>query len=442
MKALIVSLESFQKGEIPYEVKKYIEDSGIEPFIILDESSKIKTNAPCKEEKKSKRTQAVLKLNKTGERCILTGTFMSKSPVNAYDQMNFLCPNFFNESMYAFAERYEIRRNLPSRRGARIPLTLKDYESIKYRMKRAHEMDKKSKTASYTMATYDSIRSYYGIYKDDCDAIYNSENYTTFKNIDELWNRIGDTCIKVDRNEALDLPPLVYKTYGVDLTEAQKKLYLSLQNQHCTDNITVDNGLKLYLRFQDICNGYEPIETEEVVKLDSNGNEVHKVELLPLKDNPKLDMLEEIMDDLGKEQVVVWCSRTGLLYDAKARLDALGYTTGVYDGKNKNREADYQSFSKGETQVLLLNQASGAYGLDGLKECNYAIYLCNDYSVEHREQSIKRIYRGIVKESKYIIDITVKNTCEDRVVEALKQGRELLSTGETDSSIFLLKENA
>ena len=37
MKALIVSLESFQKGEIPEEVKQYIDSCKIEPFIVLDE---------------------------------------------------------------------------------------------------------------------------------------------------------------------------------------------------------------------------------------------------------------------------------------------------------------------------------------------------------------------------------------------------------------------
>ena len=68
MRCLIVSLESFQKGEIPEEVEQYINSCETEPFIILDESSKIKTNNPCKESKKSKRTQAILKLNKTGQR--------------------------------------------------------------------------------------------------------------------------------------------------------------------------------------------------------------------------------------------------------------------------------------------------------------------------------------------------------------------------------------
>lgn len=434
MKALIISLESFQKGIVPEEVKEYILANHGNVFIILDESSKIKTNNPCKDSKKSKRTQAILKLNKIGHRCILTGTFMSKTPVNAYDQMNFLKDGFFPESMFAFTERYELRRNLPSVRGARITLPEKDYFVIRKKLER-------SKSDPYFLSSaMDSIKSFYGLSREDCMHILKHPEYTPFKNIDELWSRIGDTCIHLKKEDILDIPPKVYKTYKVDLTSEQKKLYLQLQNQHCTDNITVDNGLKLYLRFQDICNGYEPVETEETVIV--NGEEKHKVELIPLKENPKLDLLEELVEEIGEEQIVIWCSRARLLHDAKERLANAGYNCGVYDGKVKreDREKNYTAFENKEIQILFVNQASGAYGLDGLKKANYAIYLCNSYSVEQREQSEDRIYRGLVKENKYIIDITCQGTCEDRVVESLKQGKELLSTGMTDASLFLLNE--
>ena len=430
MKALIVSLESFQKGEIPEEVRKYILANNGNIFTILDESSKIKTNNPCKESKKSKRTQAILKLNKIGQRCILTGTFMSKSPVNAYDQMNFLCPSFFSESMYAFAEHYEIRRALPSVRGARITITQKDYETIRKRLVRYKD------NPSALSGAMDSIHSFYGISKEDCIHILKNPEYSPHKNMEELWQRIGDTCMKVDRKTSTDLPPKVYKTYDITLTKEQMKLYLQLQNQYCTDNIVVDNGLKLYLRFQDVCNGYEPIDHGDTI--DENGKVRHNIELKPLADNPKLDMLEEVIDDIGDKQVVVWCSRTKLLYDAEAHMKELGYTTAIYDGKidKKLREEGYQSFSEGKTQLIFVNQASGAYGLDGLKEADYAVYLCNSYSVEQRAQSENRIYRGEITRSKYIIDLTCKGTCEDRVTEALKQGKELLDMGTTDVELF------
>ena len=431
MKALIASLESFQKGDIPEEVKKYILSQHGNIFTILDESSKIKTNNPCKDSKKSKRTQAILRLNRIGERCILTGTFMSKTPVNAYDQMNFLCPDFFSESMYAFAEHYEIRRNLPSVRGARITIPPKDYEVIRKKLMKVKD------NASLLNGTMDAIHSFYGISKDDCYAIMQNEVYTPFKNIDELWNRIGDNCIHLNKEDILEVPPKTYIVKNVELTKEQKKLYLQLQNQHCTDRITVDNGLKLYLRFQDICNGYEPVETDE---LNENGQ--NKVELVELKENPKLDMLEEVIDEIGNEQVVVWCSRTRLLQDARKRLEKSGYTCGTYDGKvtKEERERDYENFKNKKIQILFCNQASASYGLDGLKEADYAVYLCSSYSVEQRLQSEDRIHRGKVDRNKYIIDLTCQHTVEDRVVQALKEGKELLSTGMTDASLFMLEE--
>mgnify|MGYP003548773841 CR=1 FL=1 len=430
MKALIVSLESFQKGLIPEEVKQYIMAKRGNIFTILDESSKIKTNEPCKESKKSKRTQAIMKLNKIGQRCILTGTFTSKSPVNAYDQMNFLCSGFFPESIYGFAERYTLRRNLPSVRGARITLPEKDYMNIRKRLMKVAK-------DNYALAgAMDSIHSFYGMSKEDCLFIMAHEEYTPFKNLDELWRRIGDVCLKVDR-KSVNLPVTkVYKTCNVQLTKEQLKLYLQLQNQYCTDHITVDNGLKLYLRFQDICNGYEPVDAGDTI--NDKGEVKHNVELVPLTENPKLDMLEEVLDDIGDKQVVIWCSRTKLLYDAEKRAREAGYSTTVYDGKidKKLREEGYNAFAEGKVQLMFINQASGAYGLDALKEADYAIYLCCSYSVEQRVQSEERIHRGNITRNKYIIDISCKGTCEDQVVSALKQGKELLATGVTDVELF------
>ena len=341
--------------------------------------------------------------------------------------MNFLCPSFFPESMFAFAEHYTIRRTLTSVRGARILITQKDYETIRKRLL------KYKNDPGALRGAIDGIYRFYGLSREDCLHILQHEEYTPFKNMEELWERIGDTCLKVDRKTSTDIPPKIYKTFNVPITSEQKKLYLQLQNQHCTDKIVVDNGLKLYLRFQDVCNGYEPIETEEILE---NGN--HRVELVPLRENPKVDMLEEVLDDIGEKQVVIWCSRTRLLYDAEKRMRELGYTTTIYDGKidKKTREEGYKSFSEGKTQLIFINQASGAYGLDGLKEADYAIYLCNSYSVEQRAQSENRIYRGVITRSKYIIDLTCKGTCEEKITTCLKLGKELLDTGITDVELF------
>lgn len=427
MKALIVSLESFQKGTVPDEVMAYIKGCEVEPFIVLDESSKIKTNAPCKATKKSKRTQAVLKLNNVGERCILTGTFMSKTPVNAYDQMNFLCDDFFPESMSVFADKYEVRKNLVGHRGTRVVVSPRDWANIRNKLLLA----KSRGNRAYEDACYELI-NYFGLLPDTFPHILANESYTPFKHLDSLWERIGKFCFKVDKEDVFKtMPAKVYQTINVEFTKEQKKLYEQLQNMQCTDEATVTNGLELYLRFQDICNGYRPVDILEL----------GTTELVPLSENPKLEVLYELIESIGDEQIIVWCSRTKLIEDAYTMLNNAGYKCGMYTGKTKEtREVDYERFRIKDLQILLCNQASAGYGLDGLKEADYAIYLCNSYSVEQRQQSEDRIHRGNVTRVKHIIDITCKGTCEDRVTQALKQGKELVSKGKTDVRVFTYKE--
>lgn len=429
MKALIVSLESFQRGTVPEEVQQYILANHGNVFQILDESSKIKTNEPCKEAKKSKRTQAIKRLNKIGHRCILTGTFMSKSPVNAFDQMDYLCDGFFPEGMYAFAEHHVVRRQLPSVRGACITISPADYKAIYKRLSKA-----KTDPVSYDLkGLMEGVMRFYGITEEACKWIYNHPDYTPWKNIDELWSRIGDVCFHPKKEDLLDVPPKVYKKYNIELTKEQKDLYLQLQNMHCTDRITVDNGLKLYLRFQDICNGYEPVDTGEV---DKNGHSI--VELVPLKENPKLDWLEEVVEGIGDSQIVIWCARSRLLHDACSRMRDKGYTCGIYDGKvgAEQREKDYEDFFEKKIQLLFCNQSSAGYGLDKLRNADYAIYLCNDASVEKRQQSEDRIARGEYETKKTIIDCSCGGTVEQRVTDALRLGQELVDSGITDASIF------
>ena len=51
---------------------------------------------------------------------------------------------------------------------------------------------------------------------------------------------------------------------------------------------------------------------------------------------------------------------------------------------------------------------------------DFFLYLCGDFQ----------------KKNKYIIDLICKGTCEDKVTEALKQGKELLDMSITDVELF------
>lgn len=434
---LIVSLEMFQKGQIPEIVKKYLDSCEKEPLIILDESSRIKTNTPVKDDTcKSQRTQAILRLNNIGERCILTGTFMSTSPMNAYDQVKFLQDDFFTEGMYEFSEKYEIKMNMHlKRKTIRALITPEVYRRVRSKLVACkNDVTKLAGAMDYAYRTY-------GISKDSCVAIIKSQDFTTRKNIDKLWKRLEGLIYRFTKDQVLDLPPKVYSEIKIPLSEEQKKLYLQLQNLHCTDNVVVgNNALTLYHRFQDICNGFEPVEEPtEVTEVEEDKEVSKNIVLKKLKENPKLNALLEVIEQIGNEQAVIWCSRSSLLYEIFNTLQTKGYKVGVYDGKvNRNQRDEYYNGFKNKTvQFLIANQASASYGLDGLKDANYAIYVCNSYSSELRAQSEDRIYRGEIKNSKFIIDITMEGTCEQKVMHALKEGKELINSGAVDTTLFM-----
>lgn len=434
---LIVSLEMFQKGQVPEIVKKYLDSCEKEPLIILDESSRIKTNTPVKDDTcKSQRTQSILRLNNIGERCILTGTFMSTSPMNAYDQVKFLQDDFFTEGMYEFSEKYEIKMNLHlKRKTVRALITPEVYSRIRNKL-----IACKNDVTKLAGAMDYAYRSY-GISKDSCVAIIKSPEFTTRKNIDKLWKRLEGLIYRFTKDQVVDLPPKVYSEIKIQLSEEQKKLYLQLQNLHCTDNVVVgNNALTLYHRFQDICNGFEPIEEPiEVTEVEEDKEVPKNIVLKKLKENPKLNALLEVIEQIGNEQAVIWCSRSSLLYEIFNTLQTKGYKVGVYDGKvnKKQRDEYYNGFKHKTVQFLIANQASASYGLDGLKDANYAVYVCNSYSSELRAQSEDRIYRGEIKNSKFIIDITMEGTCEQKVMHALKEGKELINSGAVDTKLFM-----
>jgi hypothetical protein len=147
MKWLVINTEAFsRKGlkqkksvsfdDLPWVVRKFLSVFP-QSFIVLDECSKIKTNTPMKEANKSSRTRTIKLLNKFGHRCIMTGTLMSKSPLNVVDPYNFLKEGYFPESMWALAETYCVMETIRVGRGRRVLISQKDYAMIRTRLKNA-----------------------------------------------------------------------------------------------------------------------------------------------------------------------------------------------------------------------------------------------------------------------------------------------------------------
>lgn len=432
-KYLIVNTESLQSGAFPDEVIEYMKKYR-DQFIIVDESSKFKTNAACKEEKKSTRTKTIKLINKLkgAHRCILTGTFMSKSPVNAFDQMEILKENYFDCNMFSFERRHVIMVRLPIKRG----VTVKIPEDIWGRCYRALNRAKKKGEWQYDDAKR-KIQSMWAISDEDLHIIESSEEYTPFKNVDGILNQIAKDCMIVRKEDCYDIPETVYQVVSLDMTIEMQKLYKSLLKNGFTDDVTCTDTLSMFHRFLDICNGYIPVDHE-----DKNDPAKKTIELLRQARNIKLESLMEKIDEIGvpEHKVIVWSNRSLLLHDAFDALKEAGYRVCLYDGDTSSKEKAQieDDFNAGKFDIFVGNQHSGGYGLDFLKSCTYSIFLSNDHAVETRHQAEKRAERGEFTVSRTVIDIVVGGTIESKVMNSLKIGKELLSKGKSDKALFEL----
>ena len=438
MKYLIINTESFSGDELPNEIQRFLVKYN-NPFIVLDESSKIKTNDPVVRKKnKSKRNVNIMTLNKLGQRCILTGTFMSKSPVNAFEQMNFLKEGYFKEGVHSFAERYSIMMNLKIARGRRVLISKKVYDNIHKALVRD-----KAKSVWEYQSTKDYCFREWGIHNIALEHIREHEEYSPFMKVEEIYDRIKDDCMVVKKSDALDLPKKIYSVMKVPLSQEAKKLYNSLINNGFTDDVIVKDTISMYHRLQDICNGYIPID-EPTGEVNSDGTPKMKVRLERQQSDNKIKaIIEKVSEiDTNTAQVLIWSNRKLFLQDMYDKLTELGYACCKYDGDTSSTDKDKikEDFLSKKIQIFIGNQASGAFGLDFLKQADYSLFASNDYSVETRVQCEDRIHRSGITNSKIIIDFETVGTIEERVAEALKVGKELINKGKSDKSLFELKE--
>ena len=474
-KFVIVNTEAFSKSglksqkvvtekDLPQIVQTFL-SACPDPFIVLDESSRIKTNTPMTENKKSTRTRLIKLLASHGERMALTGTLMSKSPLNMVDQYQFLDETCFEEGMFALAERYCVMMTLPMRRGARVLLPehsgkedRNSWVGIRKRLARAYSIGAKTQLGM-SMA---SISRELGISRENLLWILSHKKYRPFKSTAPLMKRFEHCTEVVSREDAFDTrlekyinAPIVRK---VGLSDSAKKLYGQLVELGFTDNLVLGKSaaLELSQRLMDVCNGFEPVSsclscTEEGAQdgILHNTCPLHaeckkpKATYNPLPENPKLDAIMELVEEIDPEehQIVIWACRTNFMDLIVETLEKAGIPACCFSGQQteKQKEDTRDGFMSGRYRVCVANQQSAAYGVNFMKNCDYTIYACSNASVEQDYQSRHRFLRGETHRMKYAYRIYVEGSVEERIYSALDVGSDLISETNT-KDIFVLKE--
>jgi SNF2 family DNA or RNA helicase len=347
---LLINVEALSTKRGLESVSKFLQLNK-HTFFVIDESTTIKNP-------QAKRTKNILALAKLSKyRRILTGSPVTKSPLDLYTQCAFLNPDLLGfKSYYSFRARYAEMHTI---------YTGPDRQII--------------------------VPKFY-------------------KNLDDLEFKLKQFSTRITKDECLDLPEKIYRTRHVYLGEKQRALYDKLKANAIAmlqdTTVSFTNKLTEILRLHQVCNGFinddngEKVELENPKMKELDGildeidgkviiwaNYIHNIE----------DISKYLKKKYGQHSTVTMYGATNV----SARKQAI------------------QFFQENpECRFFVANPQTGGHGLT-LTAASYVIYFSNNYNLELRLQSEDRAHRIGQKKNVVYIDLIAKDTVDQKIVESL-----------------------
>jgi hypothetical protein len=246
---------------------------------------------------------------------------------------------------------------------------------------------------------------------------FEGKSIVGYRNVDELVSRLELHSFRVTKNECLDLPAKIYVTREVELTDEQKVMYQSMQDQAFAaikSGAIVDatNAMVKVLRLQQILSGFLN-ETDP-----SNPGVTTQHEFKSNRPKVGVDVVEE-----AQGKVIVWCRFHYDIVALTAEFKRRGIKWVEYSGRvdDEGRSAAINAFMTDPTVKVFIGTArAGGTGLN-LTVANTMVYYSNDFSADTRWQSEDRIHRIGLKGTATYIDIVSRCTIDIRITQALRR---------------------
>jgi SNF2 family DNA or RNA helicase len=351
LRFLLMNVEAFSTKKGVEIAKVFV--LHFDTFMIVDESTTIKN-------RQAKRTKSLCAVGRDAKfRRILTGSPVTKSPLDLFSQMNFLDPKILGySSYYTFQNRYAV---------------------VKRR----------------TMGTH-SFNQVVG-----------------FQRLEELTKALEEHSYRVRKSDCLDLPDKVYMKRMVQLTDEQAEAYtqmkhLALAKLGSGELSTTQNVLTQIMRLQQICLGHLTDDAGEVHDLKSN------------RLDELLDIIDEIQ---GKAIIwATWTRDIRSIAEAlrdRYSVQAVARLHGeTPDSERQKIVEDFQD-RHSDLRFLVSHPRTGGFGLT-LTAASTVIYYSNSYDLELRLQSEDRAHRiGQINKVTYI-DLIAPDTVDQKIVNALR----------------------
>lgn len=366
-------------------------------LMVLDESTWIKSP-------EAKRTKLAIAIGSTCKsRMILTGLPITKSILDLYSQFEFLSPNLLGYStFYAYKAAYaELNRwgGVTAVREKKLPELMEKVNRFSFIIRRAQCVELPEKI--YERHEVQLVPAQLQAYRDMAEELV-----VDLETLESGRLREAPASADDPTGEAAEM-------YARDFARA---LLLDGEDRDKNRFASARIILTKLLRLSQITSGH----------ITKENHEVHFFE-----PNPKLELVENLLEDLADEdKVVIWSCFVPALEQCWRRLRALGYDCVTLYGKTKEaqRAENLRRFEKDpRCRVFISQPQSGGYGIN-LVSANRVIYLANDYSLTNRVQSEDRTHRIGQRRSVLYLDLTAPNTIDDIVLDAIKKKRALADT--------------
>ncbi len=321
-------------------------------LIGIDESTTIKNPT-------AKRTKNILKLRNLAKyRRILTGSPVTKSPLDLYSQCEFLDPfHLGHSSYYSFRARYAhmLERNFGGRRVQIVG---------------------------------------------------------SYRRLDELSEKLEKFSYRVLKEECLDLPPKTYMRRTVELTSEQNKVYAQMKQMALAmldDKVmSTVNVMTQLMRLHQVTCGHFKADDGTITQLDNNRVKA-LLELLEETDGKVIiwanyrEDIKNITDSLKK------------VYGDDSTVEYWGEVDSTLRQENI---AQFQQ-KNGPTRYFVGNAQTGGYGIT-LTAANTVVYYSNNYDLEKRLQSEDRAHRIGQTGSVTYVDLIAEGTIDEKIVKSLR----------------------
>lgn len=146
--------------------------------------------------------------------------------------------------------------------------------------------------------------------------------------------------------------------------------------------------------------------------------------LVHFKENPKLDMLEAIVDEAGDSKVVISYeyTETGRMICELLKAKGIEHRW-LWSGTKDPIQARTDFIAKEQVRVFVMNSESGGTGLDGLQKVSrYLVLYETPSDPTTRKQVIKRVHRPGQQFRAYVYDLVMKGTVDMTILADAQEG--------------------